>query len=81
MKDTRLFKSLSKAVRVEDHGALANALLDVRNRARWRGAVDTNQTSLVRAFRWDLTPQGFAYWKTLHDRLKDEGWTTQVSLC
>lgn len=81
MKDTVLYKSLAKAVRAEDHENLLAALKAVKQNNGYWQEFKTNTPSLLHAFKWQTTPQGHKYWKTLYDSMKAAGWKKQVSLC
>lgn len=65
VKKSRLYKTLKKAVRKEDHAELLRML---------EMAGDINdRKELVFAFSWGRTPQGFNYWQELSSRLREAG--------
>lgn len=64
VKDSNLYKTLKKAVRKEDHAELLRMLEMV-------GPI--NHENLCIAFSWVNSPQGYAYWNELSERLFEAG--------
>lgn len=65
VKDSKLYKTLKKAVRKEDHAELLRMLEMV-------GPI-RNHENLYLAFSWASSPQGYVYWEELSDRLEEAG--------
>lgn len=75
VKNTRLYKTLKKAVRKEDHAELLRMLemvpeISCRKGVHIRGMDCGN---LYRAFWWDETPQDHDYWSDLSARIQRAG--------
>lgn len=67
VKNSRLYKTLKRAVRKEDHAELLRMLEMVPQKAmRGPGGRGMNHGRLVSAFWWDETPQGQLYWAGLY---------------
>lgn len=75
VKNSRLYKTLKKAVRKEDRAELLRMLEMVPEKAMdgspWGKGLECQR--LINAFWWDETPQGHRYWNSLHDRLIGAG--------
>jgi hypothetical protein len=71
VKNSRLYKTLCKAVRKKDHAELLRMLEMVPDSAYLFGGKDKDM--LCDSFDWSETPQGTYYWWELSDRLKDAG--------
>lgn len=77
IKQTAIYKSLSKAVRKEDHAELARMLVIVES----HGGIclfNPKARRLIEAFYWEATPQRDPYWRALHDSLWEAGWQDRV---
>jgi hypothetical protein len=72
VKNSRLYKTLKKAVRKQDHAELLRMLEMVRPDIS-KGWLGMDSKTLVDAFGWTETPQGGDYWAELSDRLHDAG--------
>lgn len=74
VKDSRLYKTLKKAVRKEDHKELLRMLEMVDWKKEENGVnLGINSRRLLFAFSWTRSPQGTKYWCELSDRLEDAG--------
>lgn len=69
VKNSRLYKTLKKAVRKEDHAELLR-MLELASDSPY---FAPEATGIIGAFPWWSSPQGFDYWFTLHCKLKREG--------
>jgi hypothetical protein len=70
VKNSRLYKTIKKAVRKEDHAELLRMLEMVRPEPGWDGIKGRY---LIDSFRWSGTPQGVDYWADLSSRLEKAG--------
>ena len=70
LKTSRLYKTLCKAVRREDHAELLRMLEMVPAQTGWPGM---DGSCLIDAFSWASTPQGADYWAILSSRLDGAG--------
>lgn len=70
VKNSRLYKTLKKAVRKEDHAELLRMLEVVFD---GRQTFILSCSRLIEAFVWSHTPQGDAYWRTLSRSLREAG--------
>lgn len=70
VKKSRLYKTLKKAVRKEDHAELLRMLkmVAINEQGVYLDCID-----LSCAFVWGSTPQGDKYWRTLSYRLQEAG--------
>lgn len=74
VKNSRLYKTLCKAVRRQDHAELLRMLEMVPESAkRGPGGRGMEHAELTSAFWWDETPQGCDYWFELRKRLEEAG--------
>lgn len=86
MINSRLYRSLCKATRQEDHAALLTALEAVKrhldDRWWWHSAAtfNSNASSLVYAFDWHTTPQGFKWWNKYATRMRNAGFKKQAGI-
>lgn len=73
MKNSVIYRSLCESVRKQDHKELLR-MLEIAAADRASGnAFDPNDYSLIRAFSWRNTPQGYEYWQELSNRLYEAG--------
>lgn len=72
VKSSRLYKTLKKAVRKQDHAELLRMLEMVPQKAM-RGSKGFGEKMLTFAFWWDETPQDSGYWVALSDALYEAG--------
>lgn len=76
VRATRLFKTLAKATRVEDHDNLIKMLLAANTHGQWWDDVDNvkwNENRLVHAFTWADTAYG-QWWVEYSLILSEAGW-------
>ena len=72
VKNSRLYKTLCKAVRKQDRAELLRMLEMVQEQAlRGPGGRGFKDSKLNGAFWWDETPQGGPYWSELWNRVCD----------
>jgi hypothetical protein len=71
VKNSRLYKTLCKAVRKQDHAELLRMLEMVKPDLRDWDGFDGERLYL--AFSWFNTPQGWEYWENLCNRLQEAG--------
>jgi hypothetical protein len=75
VKNSRLYKTLKRAVRKEDHAELLRMLEMLPESVRepsygWDGL---KAKRLANAFAWSESPQGYNYWMTLARRIRSAG--------
>lgn len=73
VKNSRLYKTLKKAVRKEDHAELLRMLEMVTPNLN-NGWLGMGSRTLIDAFSWTETPQGGEYWGDLSERLYQAGY-------
>jgi hypothetical protein len=72
VKNSRLYKTLKKAVRKKDHAELLR-MLEMANPKKSAMFDGLDATRLTQAFFWSATPQLWDYWFTLSMRLEEAG--------
>lgn len=70
VKNSRLYKTLCKAVRKQDHAELLRMLEMVAGNEQ---RFNRDHYDLSGAFVWCFTPQGDAYWRELSMSLEEAG--------
>lgn len=73
VKNSRLYKTLKKAVRKEDHAELLRMLEIVPKDNFGPSGERFKSKALWRAFWWDQTPQGEKFWYELSRKLQEAG--------
>lgn len=81
VKNSRLYKTLKKAVRKEDHAELLRMLEMVempsqseKSKRDWGWSwYGLDASNLLQAFPWSETPQGWGYWYELSSSLSRAG--------